>query len=115
MSLPDVRILFDECIPWPILERIAEFIGPKELENITLKHLFDFAPAGTFDEVWIPRLKDEEWLVISADGGRQPNRRRGKKLPHLCAEYGITLIVLSPAVHQRKALDKARTILSAWD
>jgi hypothetical protein len=111
----DIRILFDECLPRPILERIAEFIGPKELQGITLSHLFEIAPAGTFDEIWIPRLKDERWTVVSADGGRRPNRSRGRKLPHLCAEYGITLIILSPAVHQRKAMDKARTILSVWD
>jgi hypothetical protein len=33
----------------------------------------------------------------------------------LCAEYGITLIILSPSVHARKSIDKARTILSVWD
>jgi PIN like domain len=115
VSLGEARILFDECIPRPILDRLAEFIGPQELQGTTLKHLFDIAPPGTFDEDWIPKLKDEGWTVVSADGGRSPNKRRGKKLPHLCAEYGITLIILSPAVHRRKSLDKARTLLSVWD
>jgi hypothetical protein len=115
VSPGEVRILFDECLPRPILERLAEFIGPRELQGITLSHLFDIAPPGTFDEDWIPGLKDEGWTVVSADGGRRPNKGRGKKLPHLCAEFGITLIVLSPAVHARKSLDKARTILSVWD
>ena len=56
--------------------------------------------------IGFPRLKDEDWTIISADGGRQPNKGRGKKLPLLCMEYGLTLIVLSPAVHKRKAWDK---------
>jgi len=53
--------------------------------------------------------------VISADGGRTPNKKRGAKLPRLCAENGVTLILLSPNVHGRKTIDKARTILSVWD
>ena len=115
MNPGGVRILFDECIPRPLLGRLVEFIGPKELLDITLSHLFEIAPSGTFDEDWIPGLKDQGWTVVTADGARKPNRRRGKKLPQLCAEYGITLIILSPAIHNRKALDKARTILSVWD
>ena len=98
-----------------MLERLREFIGPNELQGITLSHLFDIAPSGTFDEDWIPGLKNEGWTIVSADGARKPNKNRGKKLPRLCAEFGITLIVLSPAVHGRKSFDKARTILSVWD
>jgi hypothetical protein len=97
------------------MARLAEFVKPNEGEGPIISHLLDLAPPGTFDEVWIPRIKDEGWTVISADGGRTPNKRRGKKLPRLCAENGITLILLSPAVHNRKAFDKTRTILSVWD
>jgi hypothetical protein len=60
-------------------------------------------------------MSEEEWTIISADGGRKPNKGRGKKLPDLCAEYGITLILLSPSVHNRRAFDKMRTIVSVWD
>jgi hypothetical protein len=108
-------LLFDECLPQPALVRIVEFLNLKEGEGPTLRHLFDIAPSGTFDEVWIPRIKDEGWTVISADGGRKPNKKRGKKLPHLCLEYGVTLILLSPAVHNRKVFDKTRTIISVWE
>ncbi len=111
----EVRLLFDECLPRLKLDELVEFLGPKKLEGIILKHLFDLAPPGTRDEVWIPKLKDEGWTVVSADGARKPNKGRGKKLPQLCAEFGLTLIVLSPRVHQRKADDKIRTISSVWD
>ena len=33
----------------------------------------------------------------------------------LCAQNNITLILLSPSVHHRKAFDKMRTIISIWD
>src|SRR4051794_7320785 len=95
--------------------RLGEFVRPKEGVGPVIRHLFDFAPSGTFDEDWIPQFKDEGWTVISADGGRKPNKNRGKKLPQLCAECGITLILLSPAVHNRNSFDKTRTILSVWD
>ena len=115
MSPSEVRLLFDECIPQPSFERLVDFLGPKKLEGILLKHLFEVAPPGTRDEDWIPKLKEEGWTIVSADGGKSPNKGRGKKLPHLCAEYGLTLIVLSPSVHMRKAVDKIRTISSVWD
>lgn len=111
----DARLLFDECLPKPVVTRLVEFVKSKEYEGLIIKHLFELAPSGTFDEVWIPQIKDEGWTVISADGGRTPNKKRGKKLPQLCIEYGITLIILSPAVHNRKSFDKARTIISVWD
>lgn len=112
---PEARLLFDECIPQPLVARLVEFVRPKAGEGPIIRHLFEFAPPGTFDEIWLPGFKEECWTVISADGGRTPNKGRGRKLPQLCMEYGITLILLSPVVHNRKSFDKARTILSVWD
>jgi hypothetical protein len=109
------RLLFDECLPRPLVNRLVEFVSPEEGAGPVIRHLFDYAPSGTFDEVWIPRFKDEGWTVISADAGRKPNKGRGRKLPLLCAECGITLILLSPVVHSRKSFDKLRTIISVWD
>ena len=115
MKSREARLLFDECLPGPSVARLAEFVRSKEGGSVVVRHLFDLAPPGTLDEVWIPQIMDEGWTVISADGGRKPNKRRGKKLPRLCEEYGVTLIILSPVVHNRKVFDKTRTILSVWD
>jgi len=109
------RLLFDECLPPPCVARLAEFLDPARLELISYRSLFDLAPPGTRDEDWIPLLKDQGWTVISSDGGRTPNKNRGRKLPDLCSEFGVTLIVLSSAVHHRKVVDKVRTIASVWD
>jgi hypothetical protein len=115
VSVREPRLLFDECLPQPFVTRLVGFVRPTEGAGPVIRHLFDYATPGTFDEDWIPRFKDEGWTVISADGGRRPNKNRGKKLPLLCAECGITLILLSPAVHNRKSFDKIRTIISVWD
>ena len=115
MSVHEPRPPFDECLPQPFVRRLVEFVSPKEGAGPVIRHLFDYAPSGTFDEDWIPRFKDEGWTVVPADGGRKPNKNRGKKLPLLCVECGITLILLSPTVHNRKSFDKTRTIISVWD
>ena len=115
MSTGLARLLFDECLPIPFVTRLADFLDLKPNGGTILCPLLEFAPSGTFDEDWIPRIKDEDWTVISADGGRGPNKKRGAKLPRLCAENGVTLILLSPKVHERKVLDKTRTIISVWD
>ena len=112
---PEARLLFDECVPGPIIGRLADFIGSRPHQNIIIKHFLELWPSGTLDQVWVPQLKEQGWTVISADGARRPNKNRGKKLPRLCIENGITLVVLSPVVHRRKVFDKTRTILSVWD
>jgi hypothetical protein len=75
----DARLLFDECLPYPFVMRLVHFVGPGSDEGPVIRHLFDFAPSGTYDENWLPQLKDGGWTVISADVGRQPNKNRGKK------------------------------------
>ena len=69
---------------------------------------------GTHDEEWVPKLATEGWTVITADGGRTPNRNRGEKLPRLFARLGVTHVLLSPAVHGRTSFEKILTILSVW-
>lgn len=115
MSGRAAHLLFDECIGRPQVDKLIEFVKPAAPEGLEIRHILDLAPSGTHDEIWLPTLKDKGWTVISADGGRTPNKRRGKKLPRLCIEYGVTLVILSPKVHARKSFDKVRTILSVWD
>ena len=115
MTVRSARLLFDECVGLPIVERLREFVLPASPTGLEIRHILDLAPSGIRDEVWLPTLKGAGWTVISADGGRKPNRKRGKKLPRLCIEYGVTLVILSPRVHMRRSFDKIRTILSVWD
>jgi len=108
------RLLFDECLGRPAIQELMQFTGLARDERPEIRHLFDLAPSGTFDEVWIPQLAPQGWTVIKADGGRTPNRKRGEKLPHLCARFGVTHVLLSPSVHNRTTLEKLLTIFSVW-
>jgi len=110
-----VKLLFDECIPRPLVDQLKDCADPGISSGIDIKHFLELWPGGVPDERWVPRLIADGWLVISGDDGRKPNKNRGRKLPQLCVENRISLIVLSPAVHRRKKPNKLLTILSVWN
>ena len=114
MTLSEARLLFDECLGWPAIDRLIQLVAMGKGEKPEISHVLKFAPSGTRDEDWIPRLAPQGWTVITTDGGRSPNKRRGEKLPRLCARHGVTHIILSPAVHHRTSFEKLLTILSVW-
>jgi hypothetical protein len=100
------RLLFDECLGRPAVDRLAELVAMGRGEKPEIRHVLEFAPSGTRDEDWIPALAPRGWTVITADGGRTPNRRRGEKLPRLCASHSISHVVLSPVVHGCTSFEK---------
>ena len=102
-------------MPRPWVVKLAAFVKSTPPEDLEVTHILAVSPPGTPDQDWVPKIRDQDWTVISADGGRTPNRGRGGKLPQLCADFGVTLIILSPRVHNRTAFDKTRTILSVWN
>jgi hypothetical protein len=114
VSLGDARLLFDECIGWPSIKRLAELVEMGRGDKPEVRHVLQLAPAGTRDEDWIPKIASEGWTVISADGGRWPRKNKGEKLPRLCANHKITHVLLSPAIHMLPSFDKLLTILSVW-
>jgi hypothetical protein len=114
VSLDTARLLFDECLGRPAIERLVDLIEMGKGEKPVVRHVLEFAPPGTHDEIWIPKLATEHWTVITADSGRQPNRNRGEKLPRLCARLGVTHVMLSPIVHNRTSFEKLLTILHVW-
>jgi hypothetical protein len=114
MNPTTARFLFDECLGKPIVEPLARLISMGKGEKPGVAHILDFTGMGTRDEDWIPRIARDGWTVITQDGGRTPNKLRGKKLPRLCAEYAVTHVILSPAICQRYAFEKFLTVLSVW-
>jgi hypothetical protein len=108
------RLLFDECLGRPAVDLLKQLVAMGGGDKPVLSHILEFAPSGTRDESWIPRLAPEGWTVITSDGGRKPNKKRGEKLPRLCARYAVTHILISPYIHNLTSFEKLLSILSVW-
>ncbi len=109
MSAP-AKFMFDECIGLPIMQRLDELVtAPHDFSHVCLKF-----KSGIPDHEWIPVLgKDGGWLVITGDRARKSNR--GGKLPRLCKQYGITTLILSPKLAQKRSAEKLGCLLSMWE
>ena len=103
------NFLFDECLGKPITEALRKLIGFHR-HPVGIIHIFDRFPAGTHDEVWVPAIAKEDWIVVSVDRGKSP----GPKLPRLCAQLGVRHILLAPTAARLPQFEKARAILRVW-
>ena len=110
MSSP-AKLLFDENFGGPIVDALKRLVHfqrePPEVRGIR-----EFVSSGTHDEEWVQKLANEGWIVVSADRGKQCG---GAKLPQVCAEHGVTHVLLSNSVHELPQFEKMRAILSVWD
>lgn len=102
--------MLDECLGYPIvadMNRLLQWDSPPPV----IEHLLKFFQAGEKDNVWIPRIAQEEWIILTADRGR-----KGKaKLPGICVAYKVTHILMSGSVMKLKQSQKANAIISIWD
>lgn len=105
-----VKLLLDECLGRPIVADMNQMLS-WDRPAPTIHHLTKYFLPGTKDEDWIPRIKNEGWVVLTQDKGRKGRH----KLPKICALYKITHIVLSKAVAHQKQYQKANTIIGAWE
>jgi hypothetical protein len=103
------QFLFDECLGRPLTEAMRKLIGFHR-HPIGVIHLFDRFPPGTHDEVWVPAIAKENWIVVSVDRGRSP----GPKLPGICAQLGVRHILLAPSTACLPQFEKARAFLRVW-
>lgn len=103
------KFLFDECLGKPMMEELQQLV-PAGCE---FAHILDHFASGTHDDEWIPAMKGQGWIVISADSGK--NRpSRGGKLPRLCKENEITHVLFGSKLHQRPGRDKLAALLLVW-
>ena len=79
-----------------------------------LKHIYDFQMSSTRDEVWVPKLANEGWIVVTADGGKG-GKGKGEKLPKLCHLNKITHIILSSTLHHKPVFEKTRCLIAVWN
>jgi hypothetical protein len=62
----------------------------------------------------VPEAGAEGWVVVSADRGKKGGKKKGEKLPRLCAVHHVTHILLSGGMMQQKQFDKMLAVLSVW-
>lgn len=105
-----MKLLADSCIGAPIWSSI-DGLTKWHHDKPTLKHVSDFYDSDPGDDVWIKRIAEEGWLVISSDRGKKYG---GPKLPRVCQEFGVTHILLGAALHRSKQFEKARAIIQVF-
>lgn len=107
------KILFDECLGMPMVEALktALSLGPDEAE---LAHVIPMGFGGVHDDVWIPQIAADGWIVVTCDRGTHQTDK-GKKLPDVCREKNVTYVALSRALAKRTTPFKMAAILSVWD
>lgn len=109
MNTEPPKFLFDECLGRPLTQALRNLIAFHR-HQIGLLHIFDRFPPGTRDEVWVPAIAREDWIVVSVDRGKSP----GPKLPAICAKLGVRHILLAPSAAQLPQFEKARAFLRVW-
>jgi hypothetical protein len=105
------KLLLDENIGKPIGSALARVLSfhpspPK------IGFVVDMFGEGAKDLEWIPTIAKKRWVVLTNDRAKQCG---GAKLPIICAENGITHILMSASIHDKKQFYKAAIILQLWD
>jgi len=106
-----VRLFFDENIGSRIYKALIELLKFNKEVTIETAHLvLDYHWQGEWDEAWTPKLRDEGWIVISADRGRKSGGK-GQALPVTCRKNNITHVLISGKLHNRQQFEKACALI----
>jgi PIN like domain len=107
-----LKLFFDENISSILANELFEFYKT-DYPQLSIKHLRDFTRADSKDPVWIELLsKEPGWIVISADRGI--NSKPSEKLPMICKQYSISLIMLTSAAQKRGKAEQKQIIVNVW-
>jgi hypothetical protein len=105
-----IRILFDENFGEPLVTALAAILAWHET-RVKVCHLFQVAKSGEKDDVFIPRIAAEGWILVSMDRGK---RHGGGRLPKICRDFHVTHILLSASLHKQKQFEKIRAVVALW-
>lgn len=106
-----MKLFFDECLSKKLPQQIAQ-IYSEDHPDLKTKHLTECYAPGTPDDKWIPLLeKETDWVVVTADDGGGSKKA---KLPIVCAQLGVTHIVMTPTLHQSPYKEHKQAILTLW-
>jgi len=108
-----MKVLFDENTGGRFVGIFRDIVSLNKHETHEIAHTVDKFGRGAKDADWIPKLKDEQWVVISDDRGR--NSAAGDRLPQICESLGITLISVNSTIFKHGGqAEKMRGIVSVW-
>lgn len=95
------------------MDKLAALVS-FDVTKVELQHAIRLGYGGKKDEVWVPQIADEGWMVITADDGRRPTPGSGEKLPVLCRKWGVTYAVFSRSIRKKTAWDKVQALVEVW-
>ena len=105
-----VKLMFDENVGRGLVRALAGLAAFHQPPPV-VSHVLDFTgQEGEEDDVWIPKLAREKWVIISADQGHLG----GAKLPLVCKTWKITHVLIKGKLHHARQFEKARAILAVW-
>ncbi|MDX2186150.1 MAG: hypothetical protein SFV32_04385 [Opitutaceae bacterium] len=108
-----MKVLFDENTGGRFVGIFREVISLNKKESFEIAHTVEKFGRGAKDADWIPKLKGEDWVVISDDRGR--NSAAGDRLPQICESLGITLISVNSTIFKHGGqAEKMRGLNSVW-
>lgn len=106
-----IKLFFDNCLSDRLPGVITSAYG-EDFGNIQVKHLRDYYRDDPGDENWLPVLEqDKDWLVITADRGKDPKKER---LPVICSQLGLSHISMTPTFHQAGYLTHKHAVLALF-
>ncbi len=82
--------------------------------SVEAKHVTDFQFNGIHDEIWIPQIAADGYIVITADAGKG-GTGKGEKLPRVCVVHKVTHLIFSTNVHRKKTFEKTTILIQVID
>jgi hypothetical protein len=108
-----LKLFFDENMSSLLATELFDFYKI-DYPDLVIKHLRDFTRASSPDPKWISLLsKEPGWVVISGDRG--VNSTQDLKLPLICKQYSISLIMLTGGAVKRGKASQRQSIVGVWD
>ena len=108
-----IKLLFDECLTGPVVEQLCKLLAYSK-RIVEHKLLPDIVKRGTTDDEWVPKIKDDGFIVVTGDSGRIGGTK-GTKLPFVCQRYSVTYVMLSGSIQQKSGFEKARAFMAVWE
>ena len=106
-----MRLYFDECTSRRLARELKTFYAV-DYPDLEMAHVLDFYDPGTGDSTWLqPLQEDRSWIVITNDRGRNPKK---EKLPLICAQLGITHVVMTPALINAGYSEHKSALVAVW-